>query len=251
MYYSSNFMKITACQIAYIFICALLFSSCGSYKKIPYFQDINYSKDNPQQIANFNPLTIQPADILNISVNSLNPIAYNDSIGRIVGYSVDQNGNIKIPLVGSVNVAGQTTAMVETEIQKRLQPFLKNAEVVVHMKNFKISVIGDVAKPNVYPVVSERITIIEALAMAGDLNITAKRKNILLVREMDGKRQLIPVDISSSSIFTSPYFYLRNNDMIYVEPDKTKYASVDGSYRTFSLVLSGLSIVAIILTNVL
>jgi len=87
--------------------------------------------------------------------------------------------------------------------------------------------------------------------LAGDLNITAKRDNIILIREIDGKREYIPMDISSSKIFQSPYYYLKNNDVIYVQPDKSKYATVDGSYRTLSLVLSALSIAAIILTNVL
>ena len=117
------------------------------------------------------------------------------------------------------------------------------------MLNFKVSVMGDVLKPDVYKIQSERVTVTEALTMAGDLNITAKRKNILLIREIDGKREYVPIDITSAKLFTSPYYYLKNNDILYVQPDKTKYASVDGGYRTVSLVLSALSIVAIVLSN--
>ena len=242
-----NICYLLSCLICYI----LLLSSCGSYKKVPYFQDLQYSNGKPESIENFTPITIQPADILSVSVNSLNPLAYNDSIGRVVGYSVDQEENIKVPLIGSVKVSGLTLALAERDIQQRLSPFLKNPEVVVHMKNFKVAVLGDVAKPNVYPVLSERMTIVEALALAGDLNITAKRKNILLVREVSGTREYVPIDLTSAKLFTSPYFYLKHNDMIYVQPDKSKYAAVDRGYQTFSLALSALSVVAILLTNLL
>ena len=227
----------------------LTLTSCNSYKKTLYFQDIKYSNGNPEAIKNYKPLTIQPTDILNISVSSLNPLAYNDSIGRVVGYSVDVNGNIKLPLVGKVAVAGQTTSQVEELLQNKLQPFLKNAEVVVHMKNFTISVMGDVVRPNVYPVIGDRITITEALALAGDLNVTAQTKNVLLVRETDGKREYIPFDLTSAKLFNSPYFYLKHNDMIYVQPDKAKYAATDRSTQTFSLVVSGLSVIAILIST--
>lgn len=244
-------MKNTCYLFSYLICCILLLSSCGAYKKVPYFQDLQYSNGKPETIENFTPITIQPTDILSVSVNSLNPLAYNDSIGRVVGYSVDQEGNIRVPLIGSVKVSGLTLALAERDIQQRLAPFLKSPEVVLHMKNFKVAVLGDVAKPDVYPVLSERMTIIEALALAGDLNITAKRKNVLLVREVGGTREYVPIDLTSAKLFTSPYFYLKHNDMIYVQPDKTKYAAVDRGYQTFSLVLSALSVVAIVLTNLL
>jgi len=244
-------MKITNCLPLYLMVYVLLLTSCGSYKKVPYFQDLKYSNGNPEAITNFSPITIQPSDILSISVNSMNPMAYNDSIGRVVGYLVDKDGNIKLPLLGPVKVSGLTTSVAEDQIQRQLKPYLTNAEVVVHMKNFKVSVMGDVARPDVYNVVSDRITLTEALTMAGDLNITAQRTNILLVRELDGKREYIPVDLTSAKVFNSPYFYLRHNDMIYVQPDKTKYAAVDGGYRTFSLVLSGLSLVVVLITSLL
>jgi polysaccharide export outer membrane protein len=240
----------------YLLLCVLLYivtlTSCTSYKKVQYFQDLKYSNGNPEKITNFKPITIQTSDILNISVTSLNPLAYNDSIGRAVGYAVDIDGNIKLPLIGKVPVAGITTAAAEDQIQARFKPFLKNAEVIVHMKTFKISVMGDVGSPNVYQIPTDRITITEALSMAGDLNVTAQSKNILLVREIDGKREFVPIDLTSTKVFQSPYFYLKQNDMIYVTPDKTKYASVEGGgLRTFSLVLSSLSIVAVLITTLI
>jgi polysaccharide export outer membrane protein len=242
-------MKSIHCLMLCMLVYGLTLTSCNSYKKTLYFQDLKYSNGNPEAINNYKPITIQPTDILNISVSSLNPMAYNDSIGRVIGYSVDVDGNIKVPLVGKVTVAGQTTQQAELLIQNKLQPFLKNAEVIVHMKNFTISVMGDVARPNVYPVTGDRITINEALAMAGDLNVTAQTKNVLLVRETDGKREYIPFDLTSAKLFNSPYYYLKHNDMIYVQPDKTKYAAVDGGSRTLTLALSALSIVAVLIAT--
>ena len=234
-----------------IFVAAILtFNSCSSYKNIPYFQNLNKSAPTREDIQNFSPLTIQPSDILGISVSSLNPQAWSDSSYRETGYLVDQQGEIKLPLIGKVKVAGLTTPVVGEQIQKRLQSYLKEPAVNVRVLNFKVAVLGDVGQPDVYKVPNERLTVTEALSMAGDLNITAKR-NILLIREIDGKREYIPLDLTSVNLFHSPYYYLKNNDVIYVQPDKTKYASVDNNYRTISLVLSGLSILAIILTNAL
>jgi polysaccharide biosynthesis/export protein len=228
-----------------------LFSSCSSYKNVPYFQQLAYNADNPEAVQNFSPVTIQSNDILSVSVSSLNPLAFNDSTGRVAGYLVNEKGEIRVPVMGPVKVSGMTVSQAEARIQKGLTPFLRNPDVVVRIKNFKVSVLGDVARPNVYPVAGEKIAVAEALSMAGDLNITAKRKNILLVREVDGKRTYVPLDITSPDFFRSPYYYMKNNDILYVEPDKTKYATVDGSYRTYGLVLSGLSIVAIILTSLI
>ncbi|RZL01989.1 MAG: polysaccharide export protein [Pedobacter sp.] len=242
-------MKIANLLTLLVLLFVLTLTSCKSYKKVIYFQDVKYSNGKPESIKNFQPITIQTSDILSVSVTSLNPLAYNDSIGRVVGYSVDKDGNIKLPLLGKVPVAGQTTSQAEEQIQTKLKPFLKNAEVIVHMKNFKISVMGDVARPNVYEVTTDRVTITEALSMAGDLNITAQSNNLLLVRENDGKREYIPIDLTTAKVFDSPYFYLKHNDMIYVQPDKTKYAAVDGGVRTFSLVLSTLSIIAVLFTT--
>ncbi|HKG05827.1 MAG TPA: polysaccharide biosynthesis/export family protein [Pedobacter sp.] len=242
-----NIHLLLVCVLCSTLLCV----SCGSYKNVPYFQKLAFNAENPEPIDNFSPITIQSSDILSVSVSSLNPLAFNDSTGRVSGYLVNEKGEIRVPVMGPVKVTGLTVSQAEAKIQKGLTPFLKNPDVVIRIKNFKISVLGDVAKPNVYPVLGEKISVTEALSMAGDLNITAKRKNILLVREVDGKRAYVPLDITSPDFFRSPYYYMKNNDILYVEPDKTKYATVDGSYRTYGLVLSGLSIVAIILTSLI
>jgi polysaccharide export outer membrane protein len=130
-----------------------------------------------------------------------------------------------------------------------LLKYYKDPTVSIRIINFKVAVYGDVLKPDIYTLQNEKTTITQAIALAGDLNITAKRKNIILVREIDGVRNYLPIDLTSKKIFQSPYYYLKNNDEIYVQPDRTKYATVDRGYRTATLILSGLSVIAIVLSN--
>jgi len=249
----------------YNIILIILLSSCGSYKNIPYFQDLNHTTLTKEQVENFSPLTIQNADILGINVTSRNPESssiFNYNLNRvngnnydvapgnpIVGYLVDQNGEIHLPLIGSLKVAGLTTSQLREQLDKTLLTYYKDPVVNIRIINFKVSVFGDVLRPDIYTLQNERTTITQALSLAGDLNITAMRTNITLIREQDGKRKFIPIDLTSKKLFESPYFYLKNNDEIYVQPDRTKYAAVDRGYRTATLVLSGLSIIAIVLSN--
>ncbi|WP_183572979.1 polysaccharide biosynthesis/export family protein [Mucilaginibacter sp. X5P1] len=226
-------------------------SSCNSYKNIPYFQNVNRSNTVNEKIDNYSPLTIQKQDILGITVTSLNPDAWKDDSVKPNGYLVDMNGNIQLPLVGSMKAEGFTTNDLQQQIASKLATYLKEPSVNVRIMNFKISVIGDVAHPNVYQILNERVTVPEALGLAGDLNITGLRNNVLLIREVNGNRQYVNIDLTSADLFKSPYYYLKNNDVIYVQPDKTKSNSGDRSYRTISLVLGALSLVAtIVLTAV-
>ncbi|NVO86104.1 polysaccharide biosynthesis/export family protein [Hymenobacter sp. P5252] len=250
-----------------LFTFLMIFTSCSSYRKIPYFQDLNMSKVLEEPLDNYTPPLVQPQDILGISVSSLNPEAsavFNYNLNRVngnnydlspgnpvVGYLVDDQGEINVPIVGAIKVSGLTTSEISHQLQTKLLPYLKEPIVNLRIINFKVAVFGDVLKPDMYMVQNERITIPEALSLAGDLNITAIRTNVLLVREQNGKRQYIPIDLTSKGIFKSPYFYLKNNDVIYVQADKTKFATVDRGYRTASLVLSGLSVLAITLSTIL
>jgi polysaccharide export outer membrane protein len=248
-----------------LILLVILNSSCSSYKDIPYFQDLDKTSATIETIENFSPLTIQPEDILGINVSSLNPEAsavfnynlnrvngnnYDNSIDNpVVGYLVDQDGNIQIPLIGTMKVAGYTTSEISKKLQTNLLTYLKEPLVNIRLLNFKISVLGDVLNPGVFTVQNERITLPEALSLSGDLNITAIRTNVLLIREIEGERKFIPIDLTSKEIFDSPYFYLKNNDVIYVQPDKTKFATVDLGYRSTSIILSALSVLAIVFST--
>ncbi|WP_204376029.1 polysaccharide biosynthesis/export family protein [Hymenobacter coccineus] len=211
-------------------------------------------------------MLIQSGDILGINVSSLNPEAsavfnynlsrvngnnYDNSPGNpVYGYLVDQQGTIQLPLVGAMTVAGLEPAQIRTRLRQQLLAYLREPVVNIRLLNFRISVLGDVAKPDVYVVNNERITLLQALSLAGDLTITAQRTNVLLIREQNGQRQYISIDLTSKVLFTSPYYYLKNNDVLYVQPDKAKYAPVDRGYRNLSLVLSALSIIAIVFATV-
>ncbi len=239
-------------------------SSCGTFKNIPYFKDLNHTMPTHEQIENYSPLIIQPSDILGINVSSRSPESsaiFNYNLNRVngniydaspdnpvIGYMVDQNGEIHLPLIGNIVATGLTTSQLRDTLNKMLLTYYKDPVVNVRIINFKVSVFGDVQRPNIYTLQNERTTVTQALSLAGDLNITAVR-NIILIREVNGKRNFIPMDLTSKKIFESPYFYLKNNDEIYVQPDRTKYATVDRGYRTATLVLSGLSIIAIVLSN--
>ncbi len=247
-----NTTKIISACLLFV----VIFSSCTSYKNIPYFQDLNRSQIITEDLNNYSSLVVQPEDRISISVSSLNPDAaavFNNNIqdsgsatdNRTYGYLVDQKGEIKLPLVGTMKVAGLSTAEVSAKLQQLLLTYLKEPTVSIQVVNFKVAVLGDVMRPDIYRSESERLTVAEALALAGDLNITAKRKDITLVREINGKRIFIPIDLTSKEIFKSPYFYMKSNDLLFVQPSKLKLATVDTGYRNASLIISALSLLAI------
>jgi len=264
-------MKKTFPQL-YVLLFILFMSSCGvyrdsEYKNVSYYQNLDHSGFKEEDIKNYSPLKIQSGDILGINVNSINQEAasvFNTSISRIngnnadntlanpvFGFKVGPNGEVQLPLVGDMKVAGLTTDEVARQLTASLLPFLKSPIVNVRLLNFKISVLGDVLKPDVYTVQNEHININEALSLAGDLNITANRTNILLVREENGKRQFFYIDLRKKELFDSPYYYLHNNDILYIDPDKTKYDTVSRSYKKATLTLTALSVLAIILSGFL
>lgn len=252
----------------YLILGLLLLTSCGvQYKQVPYFQNLQDSGRIEEIISNYSVLKIQKEDILAITVSSLNAEASaifnmgntssiqgaatpnNYPMNTANGFMVDQEGNIQLPLVGSIKLEGLTTAEARKLIENSLLPFLKEPVVGLRLINFKISVLGDVARPGVYPVQNERISIPEALSMAGDLTITALRSNVLLIREDQGKREYIRLDLQDKDVFNSSYFYLKNNDVLYVTPSNAKYASVDSSYRNVSIILSALSVIALLISR--
>ena len=231
----------------------ILLISCNSYKKVLYFQNIDRAKVKKEKIDNYSPLVIQTEDILQINVASLNPEAsaiFSFSSASSGGgassgseYLVDHEGKINFPLLGSLNVTGITTSDLREKIRQQLLIYLKEPIVNIRIVNFKVSIIGDVASPGVYNVQNEKISIPEVLSMAGDINLSAKRNNIILIREQDGNREFIPIDLTQN-IFQSPYYYLKNNDLVYVQPDRNK---VGGAWNTFNAVVSLISVASLVI----
>lgn len=255
-------------KIIYLLIAVFFLSSCGvEYKTIPYFTDIPMDSATKEKIENQTVLKIQKNDILGLTVTSLNPeasVIYNrgntssiqgnlsgniDPVLTSNGFLVDQDGNIQMQSVGDIKVEGLTTTEARNLIEKKLAPFLKVPVVSLKIVNYRISVLGDVLRPGVYPVNNDRVNISEALSMAGDLNITAVRNNVLLIREINGERHYIRLDLQSKNLFNTPYYYLQNNDVLYVQPGKAKYNNVDTSYRNVSLIISALSVIALLITR--
>lgn len=256
-------------KIIYFYLTVVLLSSCGvRYKSVPYFQNLADSGVVIENIDNYKPVIIQKDDILAITVSSLNPeasaifnmgntssIQNGSTAGNTNpsltanGFLVDKDGFIQLPIIGSVAVEGLTSIQARSAIQDKLRTYLKEPVVSLRLVNFKVSVLGDVLRPGVYPIENERTTVANALSLAGDLTITAKRDNILLVRETNGKREYIRLNLHNKELFNSPYFYLQNNDVLYVQPSNAKYASVDSSYRNVSILLSALSVIALLITQ--
>jgi polysaccharide export outer membrane protein len=237
-------------RVAFFFILSIGLVSCGGYKKAIYFQDVDRQKATKQAITNYKPITIQPEDLLGITISSMNPessAALNfTSAGAdgASGYTVDQQGNVQLPVIGNLQVANLNSAQVREAIRLKLIPYLKDPVVLVKLLNFKISILGDVSNPGLFKIPSERLTIPEAMSLAGDLSASAMR-TLLIIRENNGEREFINVDLTKKSLFSSPYYYLKNNDVIYVQPGRIKYSSSDPIYQRIGLFLSIFSIAAV------
>lgn len=254
---------ISIALIALVFFCA----SCTSTQKVIYFNNITDTTIASANIG-MEPV-IQKKDILSISVSSLNPqasIIFNTpnvstasattSSGtptQSAGYLVNAEGYIQFPVLGDIKAEGLTKRQLEEEISRRLvdQKLLLDPIVSIRYLNFRVTVLGEVAKPTVVSVPSEKINIFEAIGLAGDLTIYAKRDNVLLIREEDGKKVVRRLDLNSGAIFNSPYYYLKSNDIVYAEPNKTKIASTSQIRQLLPTILSGLSFITIVVDRVL
>ena len=196
---------------------------------------------------------IQPGDIVSIHVTSLSEEA--SRFFNVTGertdqqvantYLVDASGMIEMPLIGSVELTGATTQVARERIKTKLEKYLVNPTVNLRIRNFKVTVLGEVKQPGVYNIPNEKITLIEALGLAGDLTIFAKRVNVLIIRESNGKREFFKADLRSKEFFESDYYYLHSNDIVYVEPGKGKIASADAWYKILPIVFSGLTALAL------
>ena len=232
-----------------------ILSSCGSNKDDIYFQDIDISSASKSRV-NYN-TPIKSDDMLTISVSALDQIAVrpfnlpvatftgtSGVIGREVlqNYLVDRKGNIDFPVLGTIKLAGLNRIQATTLLKDMLKEYIKDPIVVLRIINFKVTVIGEVARPGSFTIPNERITILEAIGLAGDLTIHAKRNNILVVREKQGKKTYIKVDMTSADVFNSSGYYLEQNDLVYVVPNKSKVKSSTVTPSTFAT-LTAISVI--------
>jgi len=246
----------------------LILGSCADTRKFTYFNNMGEGVI-PSSIVNLEPV-IQKSDILSITVTSPNPEAtqmFNapnmalstntqagpGNIAPASGYLVSQDGFIDFPGLGKVMAAGLSKQKLKEEITQLLvnSKLLIDPIVTVRFLNYRVTVLGEVARPTVVTVPNEKISILEAIGLAGDLTIFARRDNVLLIREEKGSKVIKRINLNTSEIFSSPYYYLKSNDVVYVEPNNTKVASASRTQQLLPTVLSGLSFIAIILTRVI
>ena len=239
--------------------------SCVNTKKAIYFRG---QGDAVIRSPDYIPETIiESNDILSILVSSLSQeasVAFNatsvtdvnsttasGSRNESAGYLVSHEGLIKFPMLGNIKAAGLTKDQLQDTITRMLteKKLLLSPLVSVRMLNFKVTVLGEVGHPTVIPVPSEKISLLEALGLAGDLAINAKRDNVLVIREEPGKKVIKRLDLNSSQLFTSPYYYLRANDIVYVEPNKTKVWSSSNAAMWVTVVVAVLSFGVILVEN--
>ena len=247
------------------FLGLIILDSCTSAKKLTYFQSTTGREDTLLVAQPFVPL-IKKGDVLAIQVSSLNPEAsayFNPAavaeagssitpanpLARTPGYLVDADGTVKLPLVGQVPIDGLTNSDAAKLIQNKLLPYLKEPTVNVRNLNFKISVLGEVARPALFTIPNEQITLPEALGLAGDLTIYGRRDNVLVIREVGDKRVFARLDLTQRGAFQSPYYSLHPNDVVYVEPGKARVTSVDRAYQLAPVFIGILSLLAIIATR--
>ncbi|WP_316819928.1 polysaccharide biosynthesis/export family protein [Pedobacter gandavensis] len=251
----------------------ILLNSCSTTKKVPYFQDITANGGSEvQNTAAFKGLTIDPDDILSILLVTVDPTtgmpvnqlasqqANSNAIAAVAtagsstsasnGFLVDKNGEIDLSIIGKVKVAGLTTYEARDLLKTKAAVFYKDPNVQVRYANFKVTVLGEVAKPSSYILPNEKVSVLDALGMAGDLTIFGKRENVLLIRDHDGKKEFARLDLNSSRIFDSPFYYLKQNDVIYVEPNKGKAASLNQARtQTFAVIGTALSVLIVLFSR--
>jgi polysaccharide export outer membrane protein len=244
-----------------IVVAILSLFSCATKKQILYFQDIE--ELNLQDInQSFEPI-IEANDILYISISSLNeelvkPFLRNLGVSPnniatsnpgLQGYLVDSDGNIRFNVIGDISVGGKTRAEVITVLNEKLSEYIKDLVVDVRIINFNVTILGEVNAPGIYTIDDERVTLPEALALAGDFTLDGKRKDVLVIREEDGKRKVERIDFTKSDFFAGPFYFLKQNDIVYVEPSLKgvkKSGFISGTPVLFSLVSIILSTVILL-----
>ena len=231
-------------------------SSCVALKNHKYFNDLPDSTSNPyimNQTTSFVDPKIESNDILAITLqtivqNSLISIAPNSISNELNGFLVDKNGYIELILIGFVKVAGLTTAEARELIKQKAKEFYKDPVINVRISNFDIILLGDVNKAGKITLTNEKASIIDAIALSGDLPLTAKKTNVLLIRSEGDQKKFIRFDLTSKNVFKSPYFYLKQRDMIYVEPSKNKIESSDNTLiRNLGILSSFISLASLVL----
>ena len=252
--------------VLFITAVSFLLSSCRTGKELALFQDLNSEQDaKVQQVrtAAFDPLRLQTDDQLQIVISSISPEA--NQLFNLMGsavitgnnntqnmqsvYSVSPSGNITIPVIGDVTVTGLTTDEAKAEIKKVVSEYLKDAVISVTLINFRVTVMGEVNRPSTFQVAGEKINVLQAIGMAGDLTVFAKRSNVKVIRKAGDKVEVAHLNLNNSSVMRSPYYNLRQNDVVLIEPNKRKGLQAEGLNIIIPAATSILSLIIVALTR--
>lgn len=258
--------KINPIYLIFLLIIGINFSSCVTHNELLNFSEGEPFPTSPKVIAELPELKIQPDDLLSIRVQALDleaALPYNidpldanvTNLGAgntrpLLGYLVDRNGYIDFPVLGQIKVGGLTTGEVRELLVSKLQPdYLKDPVVIVRYLNFRLTVLGEVASPGSFTVPTERMSIFDALGSVGGLSPYANRTNILISREQNGMRSFGRINLQDRAIFDSPFFFLQQNDFIYVEPLQERTASIQNqSQRILPYVSAGVTLITLVIT---
>lgn len=246
----------------YILFLAILLSvsSCRSRRSLVYFKDLSDQSEVTEKIVNHIEPKIQTADVLDIAVNTLssesnvlftvNPTRQSSvtSPQDKDGYRVDTRGYVNFPVIGGVKIAGLTIEEAQQLMAKEINKYVKDPIVNIKYLNFRITVIGEVNRPETFTITNERINLLEALGKAGDMTAYGKRENVLVIRENGLDRTMVRLNLNRRDILNSPYFYLKQNDVVYVEADKTKEKIFSNSNRLMPVWVSAISSFTLLLT---
>ena len=250
----------------YLFLLLLIngLSSCMSTKQATYFS--NASDTTILTRLDEAETLIQKNDMLSVYISSLNPEAsavFNAPNSQATttstttgsasagGYLVNTDGNIQIPILGNIKAAGLTKKQLKADITNSIidKKLLIDPIVTIRHLNYEVTVIGEVSRPTVINVPNEKISLLKALGIAGDITVFGKKDNVMLIREIEGKRKVKRIDLNSNNFLSSPFYYLQPNDIIYVEANKFKVMNANRNQQLLPTILSGLSIIAIVITT--
>ena len=249
-------------------LAAISFASCSSPKNAYYFKTLPRDTTINTTVSRLTESTIRKNDQLAITISSLNPDedrVYNAAALSVAttssgssgsgggGYLVDANGNIQLHRLGSIHAEGMTRRELKNKIETDIKPYLKDPVVTVRYLNHRVTVIGEIAKPSVISMPEEQLSILEVLAASGDVSLLGKKDNILIIRETETGKQFKRINLEDHSIFTSEWYYLKPDDVVYVEPNdkKIKDEKRARTQQTVSLAISGISLAIIILDRIL
>ncbi|OGX90314.1 polysaccharide biosynthesis/export family protein [Hymenobacter coccineus] len=245
--------------LGWLFLLGL--GGCVTQQKLPYLQSSSYSKQKPVEVANARPAyLLQPGDVLSIRVQSVQPalselfnvptpqsmVSGDPSTLYLTGYPIDEAGTINLPTVGRLKVTGISLTQAQVLLEQKVGAYVRDANVLVKLLSFKITVLGEVRTPGRYFIYNPQATVLEALGMAGDLTEFGNRQNVKLVRQTAKGSEVVLLDLTDANLLQSPYYYLLPNDALYVEPLKAR--TERGNANNLGLVFAGISAIVLLIS---